>query len=52
MNGYDDVCVVCGELSAALICDECQNLIGAKRLRAEPSEQPPLAALLGGGDRE
>ena len=38
MNACDDVCIVCGEPSKALICRECQALIGAKPLRAEPTE--------------
>jgi hypothetical protein len=35
MNGGDDLCVVCGERSAELICRECQALIGSKPLRTE-----------------
>lgn len=34
MNGCDEICVVCGEASAELICRACQALIGAKPLRA------------------
>ena len=37
MNDEQDLCVVCGEPSAALICSECKALIGAKRLRPTPT---------------
>ena len=30
MQGSDEACVVCGELSADLICRECRTLIGAR----------------------
>lgn len=47
MNGCDDRCIVCGEVSAALICRECRVLIGARPLRPEmtpPSPRPAAVA--------
>lgn len=41
MNG-EDCCVVCGDVSAALICRECQALIGARPLEPEATAPAPI----------
>jgi len=42
MNVCDEICVVCGEASAELICRACQALIGAKPLRAAAARKAIL----------
>jgi len=43
MNVCDEICVVCGEASAELICRACQALIGAKPLRAAAARKAKAA---------
>lgn len=48
MNEREDLCVVCGEPSSALICSECEALIGAKPLRSTPTVGATPARTLAG----
>jgi hypothetical protein len=48
MKEPEDLCVVCGDPSAALICAECQRLIGAKPLRTTPPRASAPARPLSG----
>jgi len=38
VNGSEDVCVVCGDVSAELICRAGYRLIGARRMRREDED--------------
>jgi hypothetical protein len=50
MNESDDRCIVCGDVSAELICHGCHRLIGARPTRPDadsgttPSEEALAAA--------
>jgi hypothetical protein len=48
MKEPEDLCVVCGDPSAAVICAECQCLIGAKPLRTTAATAPAPARPLAG----
>jgi len=48
MNVCDEICVVCGEASAELICRACQALIGAKPLRAAAARKAKEAGTADG----
>jgi hypothetical protein len=45
MNGFDELCVVCGDPSTTLICDECETLLHAKpRASRVPNAPTPASA--------
>lgn len=38
VNGSEEACIVCGDVSAELICRACYRLIGARPMRREDDD--------------
>lgn len=51
MKGYEICCVICGEVSAALSCEECRVLLSTNTPEAKAVDvETPVTAAAGAND--
>ena len=52
MTGYEICCVICGEASTALFCEECRVLLSTKApdAKAVDLEKPVTVTVAGGAN--